>query len=142
MKALRHTGIVVKDLEKMLHFYADLLGLSVVKRMDESSTYIDLLTALKGVSVTTVKLSAKDASVIELLYFRTHPANAPGEKGIASPGISHVAFSVNDVDFEYQRLLKAGIVFLSSPQRSPDGFAKVVFCKDYENNLIELVQEL
>ena len=40
MKAIRHTGIVVSDMKKALHFYRDLLGLKEVKRMDETGNYI------------------------------------------------------------------------------------------------------
>jgi len=29
MKAIRHFGIVVSDIEKSLHFYRDLLGLNI-----------------------------------------------------------------------------------------------------------------
>ena len=34
MKAIRHTGIVVKDLKKMMHFYRDLLGSKVIEKKD------------------------------------------------------------------------------------------------------------
>ena len=42
----------------------------------------------------------------------------------------------------YNRLVEAGVYFNSPPQLSPDGFAKVTFCKDPDGSLIELVEEL
>ena len=142
MKAIRHIGIVVRDLEKMLHFYGDLLGLKVVKDQDELGNYIDIIVGLKNTMIRTVKMEADDGSLIELLYFQSHPQVDFNEKKLCNLGISHIAFTVKNLDLEYQRLLKAGVEFISSPQKSTDGFAKVVFCKDLESNFIELVEEL
>ena len=38
---IRHIGITVKDIEKSLHFYRDLLGFKVAREMDESGSFID-----------------------------------------------------------------------------------------------------
>ena len=142
MKTIRHTGIVVSDLEQALHFYRDLLGLKVVKRMDESGKYIDRISGLKNVKVTTVKLAAEDGNLVELLYYHSYLGRRDAKKDLRRIGISHVAFTVRDLDLEYKRLSKAGVQFNSPPQISPDGYAKVTFCKDPEDNFIELVEEL
>lgn len=142
MKTIRHTGIVVKDLDKMLHFYVDLLGLKVVKRNNESSSYIDAILGLKKAIVTTIKMAAEDGSLIELLYFQSHPGTIALDRKLSGIGMSHIAFTVNDIDVVYFKLLKEGILFNSAPQKTIDGSAKVAFCKDFENNFIELVEEL
>jgi len=142
MKAIRHAGIVISDLEKALHFYRDLLGLKVAKRMDESSDYIDKISGLKNVRVTTVKLAADDGNLIELLYYHSHLRKVDAEKEICQIGISHVAFAVENLDVEYERLSKAGVQFNYPPQTSPDGYAKVTFCKDPDGTPIELVEEI
>ncbi len=142
MKAIRHTGIVVSDLERGLYFYGDLLGLKVVKRMDETGDYIEKISGLKNIKVTTVKMTTREGSLVELLYYHSHPREVASRKNICEIGISHVAFTVENLEAEYQRLSKAGIQFNSSPQVSPDGYAKVTFCRDPEGNLIELVEEL
>jgi len=142
MKAMRHTGIVVGDLKQALQFYGDLLGLKVVKRMDESGEYLDNMTALKNVKVTTVKMAARDGNLIELLYFHSHPMLPGRKEGMNRIGVSHVAFTVDDLGFEYERLQAKSVVFTSPPQNSPDGYAKVAFCKDPDGNLVELVEEL
>ncbi len=142
MIVARHIGIVVYDLEKMVHFYKDLLGLKVVKRMDESGSYIDTLLASPGTHIKTVKLSSGGAVFVELLYFHSHPGQIRLQKGLFDNGISHIAFTVKDIDSECKKLTKAGVLFVSLPQNSPDGQAKVAFCRDYEGNLLELVEEL
>ena len=68
MKAVRHTGIVVSDLEKAINFYVDLLGLNVTRESEESGEYIDKILGLKNARLTTVKMAAEDGNLVELLY--------------------------------------------------------------------------
>ncbi|MBI4284061.1 MAG: VOC family protein [Chloroflexi bacterium] len=142
MKAIRHTGIVVSDLEPALRFYVDLLGLKVTKGMDETGDYIDTISGLKNVRVTTVKMAAGDGNLIELLYYHSHRPKSVRTREACEIGISHIAFTVGNVDAEYARLSKAGVPFNSPPQKSPDGYAKVTFCRDPDGTLIELVELL
>ncbi len=70
---IRHTGLVVADLDKALHFWCDLLGFKVAKQMEESGPHLDAMMGLKDVRVTTAKLAAPDGNLIELLHFHSHP---------------------------------------------------------------------
>ena len=45
---LRHTGIVVSDLDAALHFYGELLGFETVRRAEESGAALDNILALDG----------------------------------------------------------------------------------------------
>ena len=142
MKSVRHAGIVITNREKSLRFYRGLLGLKIVKETNESGDYLDDMSALKKVRVNTIKMAADDGSLIELLCFASHSRKADPTREICSIGPSHVAFTVENLDKEYRRLTKAGVVFNASPQFSPDGYAKVTFCKDPDGTLIELVEVL
>lgn len=143
VKAVRHIGMVVSDMERSLRFYRDLLGLKVMRVMNEAGAYIDNMLSLEGVQVTTVKLSADSGSaLIELLEFNSHPREAPTKREIFSLGPSHVAFTVDDLSVVYRRLSQAGVCFNAPPQLSPDGYAKVTFCQDPDGTLIELVEVL
>jgi lactoylglutathione lyase len=142
MKNLRHTGIVVSNLEKSLFFYRDCLGLKIVKTAEESGKYIDQILALENVQVTTVKMSVGNGSLIELLYYHSPREYKNTKKGIDEVGISHIAFTVDNVNKQYERLKHLGVSFNSPPVISPDGYAKVVFCQDPDGNYIELVEEL
>ncbi len=141
IKNIRHTGIVVSNLDKTLHFYRDILGLKIKREMIESGKYIDSLSGLKEVRVKTIKMSADDGNLIELLYYGSHPRKSIN-RDICDIGYSHIAFTVENLGYEYKRLKEKGIKFNCTPQISPDGKAKVVFCRDPEGNLIELVEEL
>jgi catechol 2,3-dioxygenase-like lactoylglutathione lyase family enzyme len=140
MKAIRHIGIVVSDIDKALHFYRDLLGLTIEKDMLEQGPYIDRILNLHDVSVRTVKMAADDGNLVELLHFKSHSTVTDKIKEINVVGCSHVAFTVENLDEVYQRLLNEDIIFNSPPQYSPDDYAKVAFCKDPDGTLIELVE--
>ncbi len=142
VKAVRHTGIVVSNLEKALHFYRDLLGLKIVKDADESGDYIDNMLSLKNVRVRTIKMTAEDGNLIELLYFQSHSCEAKKDRQFYEIGVSHVAFTVEDIEAIYHKLKEEGIFFNAVPQYSPDGYAKVTFCKDPDDNSVELVEVL
>lgn len=141
IKDIRHTGIVVTELEKSLYFYRDLLGFQIAKQMEESGDYIDNILSLRNVKVTTVKMTSPSDQMIELLKYYSHPAEQKTRE-INEIGISHIALTVNDLNTEYRRLENEGIQFNSPPQLSPDGYAKVAFCRAPEGTLIELVEVL
>ena len=141
IKDIRHTGIVVTDLEASLHFYRDLLGFQIAKQMEEAGDYIDNISSLRNIKVTTVKMTSPTGQMIELLKYHSHPAEQRTRE-ICEIGISHIAFTVDNLDIEYKRLKDKEIKFNSPPQLSPDGYAKVTFCMAPEGTLIELVEVL
>ena len=142
-RMVRHVGIVVKKIDDVLPFYCDLLGLELVKKAHEPTQFVSHILGLSGCQLVTVKLAAdKGETLIELLEFASHSAHQADLPELIEPGITHIAFTVRDLDKVYRKLTHAGISFISPPSKSPDGFAKVAFCKDPAGNYLELVEEL
>ena len=141
IKEIRHTGIVVNDLDASVCFYRDLLGFKITKQMDEKGEYIDNVLSLQNADVTTVKMALSSGQAIELLKYHSYPAEKK-KREVYEIGISHIALTVENLDAEYQLLRGRGIQFKSPPQLSPDGYAKVAFCVAPEGTLIELVEVL
>lgn len=139
---LRHVGLVVADLGRALQFWCELLGFRVAKKMDESGSHLDAMLGLKDVNVTTVKLTAPDGNLLELLHFQSHPDKPMWQGQPYSTGITHIAFTVDNLDSTFNKLKNAGITFNAPPQQSPDGYAKVAFCRGPEGVLLELVEVL
>ena len=137
---IRHTGLVVANLQLALHFWRDVLGFRVVKQMEESGPHIDAMMGLKDVRVTTVKLAAPDDRMIELLHFQSHPDRPAWEGTPYSTGFTHVAMTVADLEASCERLKREGVVFSAPPQLSPDGAVKVTYGKGPEGVLLELVE--
>lgn len=140
---VRHTGIVVRDLDAALRFYVGILGFEVTAEAEESGERMDAMLRLAGVKVTTVKLQAPGGGMIELLKFASPEWGRPSiGRELCDMGISHIALTVGDLEAEVSRLVYLGVEFLSPRQVSPGGTASVAFCRDPEGNYIELVQEL
>lgn len=143
IQTVRHVGIVVKSIDDVLPFYRDLLNLMIVKKTNEPENFINSLLKLTNCQLITVKLATEDGeTLIELLEFRSHPGTSQDNMELFTPGISHIALTVKNLELVYAKLLNAGIQFISPPLTSPDGFAKVVFCRDPAGNYLELVEAL
>ena len=157
VKNIRHTGIVVTDVEQSLFFYEHLLGFKIKVDQLETGNFVSTILGLEDVVVRTIKLSLQadivnpiQDSMIELLHFKSY--NVQNEhtstniqhsfKKLYNIGITHIALTVKDIDSLYQQIKNAGFSFYSSPQTSPNGQAKVAFCKGPDGEYLELVQEL
>ena len=138
----RHAGIVVADMDRALAFWCDVLGFHVQRKMLESGPFIDMLLGMSGVEVTTAKLAGLDGNQIELLHFHSHPGVDAWQGSPSSTGLTHLAFTVIDLDNLCVRLSQAGINCWAEPQISPDGEVKVVYVRGPENLLLELVEVL
>lgn len=140
IKGMRHFGIVVEDLAESLNFYQQILGFEPVVTADEDSAFIDEILGLDSSELTTCKLKGPDGNMIELLDFGKHRLHR--ENQVSSTGPTHVAFTVDNLEDTYQSLTAQGVNFISPPQKSPDGYAKVAFCQAPEGTFIELVEVL
>jgi len=140
IKNIRHTGITVNSLEDSLFFYQNLLGFKIIYHAREQrGAYIDTLSALKEVDVEIVKLTSLDNQMIELLKYHSHPKKQT-RKYLCNIGISHIAFTVENINKLYKLLLKHNIEFNFPPQLSLDNQVKVAFCRAPEGTFIELVE--
>ncbi|MCF8169446.1 MAG: VOC family protein [Rhodoferax sp.] len=139
---IRHTGLVVADLQAALWFWRDLLGFKVDKQMDEYGPHIDAIMGLENVRVTTVKMAAPEGGMIELLHFQSHPDIPKWQGKPYSTGFTHIAMTVGNLDVAYKKLMDAGAVFSAPPQYSLDGTVKVIYCRGPEGVLIELVEKI
>lgn len=140
---VRHVGIVVKDLERSLWFYQELLGLDLQRRMVENGPGIEKVLDLVGVEVETVKLGAKEGgALVELLQFHSHPISVPEGVRTLTAGPAHVAFTVDDLRARYTHMKAQGVPFNCPPQISPDGKVLMTYCQDPDGTLVELVEEL
>ncbi len=141
IKALRHVGIVVQDIEKAQKFWCDVLDFKVLRRLEEKGPYIDAMMGLDNVTVTTLKLCAIDGSIIELLHFSSHDDEPIWSGNPFSTGITHVAFTVSNIDKMLVKLLSNGVKAPSEPQISPDGKVRVIYVTLPDGVILELVEE-
>jgi len=139
---IRHTGLVVSDLEGALNFWQDLLGFKIKHKMNEFGPAIDAMMGLKNTHLTTVKLVAPQGGMLELLHFNSHPDIPEWLGKPYSTGFTHIALTVKNLDDLYQKLTNASFSFPALPQLSKDGSVRVIYCRGPEGILLELVELL
>ena len=71
IKNIRHTGIVVRNLDNAVRFYEG-LGLSLFKREVEKGSYIDKVVGINNVIIETAKLKSSCGALVELLEYKYH----------------------------------------------------------------------
>ena len=136
---LRHVGLIVYDIDKSLKLYTDVLGFKPKVDQIEKGDFYEHLTGLEGGIARTTKCYSEDGTCIELIEYKSQKANKR-KKDLLYEGFNHIALNVDDLDMVYSKLISLGIEFINEPRTNIDKTAKVAFCKDFEGNLLELVQ--
>lgn len=129
---LEHIGIAVEDLEKSEKLFKDLLQTTVYKREE-----------VEDQSVLTSFLQVKNTKV-ELLHSTDSEGPVARFLSKHGEGIHHLAFEVENIYDEIDRLQKAGYELISDqPTKGADN-KWVVFLHPRSTNkvMIELCQEI
>ncbi len=142
--SVRHAGLVVRDLERSLAFYRDIIGLKVRARMMESGAYIERVVGIPGAVLEWAKLECPEGSLVELIEYKKGMCPAEENEKVRADrrGFSHVAFTVRDIEDMYRTLNGRGFHCNNPPEPSPDGLVKVMYCHDPDGIIVELVEEL
>lgn len=132
MKKIEHIGIAVKDIKSANAIYEKLFGAPPYKEEAVESEGVKTSFFMNG------------PNKIELLE-ATH-ADSPIAKFIEKKGegIHHIAFDVEDIEAEMERLRKEGFIILNeTPKKGADN-KLVCFLHPKSTNgvLIELCQEI
>lgn len=148
--SIDHVNIVVRgDLEPMVSFYADLLGLRVTKRVQISGPWVSATVGLSDVIADVVYLDPPTGPRLELIRYLQPTAPTPDGLSLPNtPGLRHLAFTVSDVESLVATLRSRGIHFFSDVQTVPTsqvtyaGNARkhIVYFQDPEGNLLELCE--
>ena len=142
IKGFRHTGIVVRDLEKSIVFYQSLCFELHTKNIEQGSS-VEQIVNIQNVKLETAKLSAPGNSNIELLQYHSHPSEATIKKHESNElGCSHIALTVEDIEQFLNKVEENGGSKVNPPSLSKNKRFLVAYCHDPEGVLLEIVQEL
>ena len=144
IKDIRHTGIVVKDIEKSLRFYRDFLGLKVFSEDKEKGSFIEKLVGIDDVELKWVKLKTPDGNLVELIEYISHPYNITSlnDSSANKTGCPHLAFTVDDIEKFYDAYKSMGYRSINPPALSLNGKVKVMYCFDPDEVILEFVEEI
>jgi catechol 2,3-dioxygenase-like lactoylglutathione lyase family enzyme len=115
MPSLLHTGITVRDLDRSLGFYRDVLGMEIVFQQEKQGGYLADIVGYSGAHARMAHLAFPgDSHRIELFqYLEPTPVGEAAEP--RHVGITHVCLVVPDITEMYARLESAGVDFYSEP---------------------------
>lgn len=122
------TSVYVEDQDKALKFYTEVLGF--IKKADFPVGPFKWLTVVSPEEPDGVEL---------LLEPNDNPATKPFQKALFEQGIAATSFAVSDLQKEYERMKKLGVVWTQEP--TPMGPVTIAVFDDTCGNLIQLAQK-
>ena len=131
-----HVGTTVADLDRAVEFYRDALGFEVLDRFTVSG---DSFATGVGVPDATGRFAHLDGNGVRVELVEYEPAKAAGGDAddVNDRGAKHMGFAVDDVDAFYAGL-PDDVETLSEPRTTSSG-ARILFVRDPEDNLIEMI---
>jgi len=128
---IEHLGIAIKSLETSDNLFAKLLG---------KSNYKQEAVEREGVKTSFYQLGESKIELLEATNPESPIAKFIDKKG---EGIHHIAFAVEDIRAEIERLKAEGFVFISEEPKDGADNKLVVFLHPKSTNgvLVELCQE-
>lgn len=122
VKKLLHTRYRVKDLEKTVSFYKDVLGLEETRRH----------TSGRGSQLVFLKAPQSDEEIELCKFDESGPV-------VVGPDLTHLAFEVDDLE-KFARETKAKGYPLSDGPHKTSGGSVIAFIDAPEGYEIELIQ--
>lgn len=139
---IRHTGLVVEDIDRMKNFYIK-IGFKVFKELIEEGDFISKVTGYKDVKIKTIKMTCQNESKIELIkYYNPSSKKIKNNYEPNKLGCSHVAMTVKNANDTCKIITENGGTIINEPSKNNDHTVKVAYCYDPEGILLEIVEEL
>lgn len=139
-----HINLISRDWRKLADFYITVF--SCTEKLPERNLegkWLDNLTGIPNAHIKGVHLylpsSGEDGPTLEIFEYGKNSEN--NDKAINLEGFGHIAFSVDDVQQQVQKLLANGGSLLGeviNTDINGVGRISVVYARDPEGNIIEL----
>lgn len=123
MIKLEHTGIMVRDLNRSISFYTDVLGMELVGTLDHNTP---------GIRLAFLAYPGQNAQ-IELIEGYADQLPDEGQ-------VHHVAITVDDIEAEVARLRERGVKFLDEAITTLRNGARYIFFAGPDGERLELFQ--
>ncbi len=127
-----HVAVSVQDMEKVIAFYRDVIGMEVVFDREFGEPMARLIGE-PGAQVRIVHMKLGE-SVVELFDYRSPKGRVPRPDGRQSDyGLTHIGFIVEDFWGTYQHLRNHDVQFLGEPvEIRPGVFVAYFHGAEYE----------
>jgi len=130
-----HVGITVDDLDRAVDFYTETFDLDLLTEFSVGGDAFAEAVAVEGASAEFAHLDADGARIELVAYDPT--AESATDPELNRQGAIHLGLSVDDVEAFYADL--ADDVETLSPPRTTESGTTILFVRDPEGNLIEVL---
>jgi catechol 2,3-dioxygenase-like lactoylglutathione lyase family enzyme len=141
VRRIHHVGITVRQLDRSLAFYRDLLGLAVIGLSDDED--VAAIVGLPGARIRAADLDAGNGQLIELLEYRSGSRGGPALRPDTA-GSCHLSLQVSGLRSALSRLASAGYPPLGDPARlsgaGPWQGCTAAYLRDPDGVLLELIE--
>ena len=142
IKELLHVGVGVKDLEKSVWFYTEVMGMEEEYRAHNQGDKISRIVGVENADID-VSVVRKGGLRIELCDYKNNDAKNNDEHARQDePGLIHLAFLVDDVDKEYERIKAFGFEFNAPPMVVRENGPKITYFKGPDNVIVEIFEKV
>lgn len=143
---VKHTGIYVRNLDKMRDFYQDVFDMKVI--VDGDTDFAEFYNAILSENNKRVRIAkliterGEDTHIgdmIELVQVLDLNSSMSVDNSVMHIGVMHIALGVSDLDNTIERVKQYGGKVIVEPVMRENG-NWLSFCRDIEGNWIELIQ--
>ncbi len=137
-----HVGVGVRDIEESARFYTEVMGMKEEYRSHNEGEKISRIVGVENADLDVCML-IKDSVRVELLAYKsakTHEAQSHINQDAI--GLTHLAFLVDDVEKEYERIKALGYQFNAPPMIARENGPKITYFRGPDNVIIEIYQKM
>ena len=137
--SLDHVSLTVSDVDRSVEFYGKAFGFRRTRRSNADGPALDTILGYSSAKIEIAWVALGSLNVEFIQYVQPHGEHRPvlHTKDVGTP---HLAFRVQDIRGECQRLLGLGARFKSEPVGVPGGTHMSVYGVDPDGITFELVQ--
>ena len=145
LRAIHHAGLVVRDLDRSIYFYHDILGLPFYNEPTPwfSGPELEAGVGVPGGTLRQVCLWVGESSTMELIEYGNRPRTSTAPVPNNYMGAAHVCFRVDDVRATKAELEGKGVRFYTDVNvvdSGPLAGWRWVYFSDPDGMALELVE--
>jgi catechol 2,3-dioxygenase-like lactoylglutathione lyase family enzyme len=143
-----HFSFTVSDIEQSIRFYRDVLGMELVHTQEQANAYTRKFVGYPDAHLKVAQFRITGATItrsnhmLELVQY-VAPKGEKVDTRTKNPGTAHLAFQVDDVHAEYERMSALGVRFRSEPVAIEAGINKggfTCYFLDPDDITLEIIQ--
>lgn len=140
LKKIDHINIVVENIDLVVKFFKD-IGLEEVANGYLEGDWLNNTVGLKNAKANYIALTIPNTETkIEIIKYLTPKGALVVDSKANDMGYRHIAFEVEDIEIEVEKLRGKDIKLFSNIQIYPKNGKKLVYFYGPENIIIEYAQ--